>query len=89
MSQLLRDGFMEGDFFLNLGADEATEDTLVVELFDATESEAYGYRSVREIIGFIQVEPLFSWGRAGEALLRLTDGGRCGDTPKRCWSHRP
>ncbi len=80
MKQLLRDGFVEGDFFLNLGVDEATEDALVLELFDATEPEADGYRSVQEIIGFTRVEPLFvgsllSWGRVGEALLRLTKQG--------------
>lgn len=80
MALLLRDGFIQGDFFLNLGADEATEEALVLELFDATESEADGYRSVQEIIGVIQVEPLLvgsllSWGRVGEALLRLTERG--------------
>lgn len=80
MKQLLRDGFIEGDFFLNLGVDEATEDALVLELFDATEPEADGYRSVQAIIGFIRVEPLLvgsllSWGRVEEALLRLTKRG--------------
>ncbi len=80
MALLLRDGFIEGDFFLNLGADEATEEALVLELFDATESEADGYRSVQEIIGVVRVEPLLvgsllSWGRVGEALLRLTERG--------------
>ena len=80
MKQLLRDGFVEGDFFLNLGVDEATEDALVLELFDATEPEADSYRSVQEIIGVIRVEPLLvgsllSWGRVGEALLRLTERG--------------
>lgn len=80
MALLLRDGFIAGDFFLNLGADEATEEALVLELFDATEPEADGYRSVQEIIGVIRVEPLLvgsllSWGRVGEALLRLTERG--------------
>ena len=77
---LLRDGFIEGDFFFNLGADEATEEALVLELFDATPPEADGYRSVQEIIGVVRVEPLLvgsllSWGRVGEALLRLTGRG--------------
>ena len=80
MSLLLQDGFVEADFFLNLGVDEATEDALVLELFDATEPEADGYRSVQEMIGIIRVEPLLvgsllSWDRVGEALLRLTEGG--------------
>ncbi len=80
MALLLRDGFTEGDFFLNLGADEATEEALVLELFDATPPEADGYRSVQEMVGVIRVEPLLvgsllSWGRVGEALLRLTGRG--------------
>lgn len=80
MALLLRDGFIEGDFFLNLGVDEATEEALVLELFDATPPEADGYRSVQAIIGVIRVEPLLvgsllSWGTVGEALLRLTERG--------------
>ena len=77
MSQLLRDGFVAGDFFLNLGADEATEEVLVLELFDATEPEADGYRSVQAIVGFVRVEPLLvgsllSWDAVRGALARLT-----------------
>ena len=77
MARLLRDGFVAGDFFLNLGADEATEEALVLELFDATEPETDGYRSVQEIIGFVRVEPLLagslvSWDVVSGALARLT-----------------
>ena len=77
MARLLRNGFVAGDFFLNLGADEATEETLVLELFDATEPEADGYRSVQEIIGFVRTEPLsvgslLSWDVVRGALARLT-----------------
>lgn len=80
MSLLLKDGFVEGEFFLNLGADEPTEDRLVLELFDATEPEADGYKSVLEIIGFVRVEPLMvgsllSWDVVGGALVRLTKQG--------------
>ena len=77
MARLLRDGFVAGDFFLNLGVDEATEEALVLELFAATPPEADGYRSVQEIIGFVRVEPLLvgsllSWDAVRGALARLT-----------------
>lgn len=55
-----------------------TEEVLVMELFDATESEADGYRGVEGVIRveLLMVGSLLSWDALRGAPLRLVEQGR-------------